>query len=61
MCVELTCTTTCNHRNDAPPNFSKGLNSDPRTKQRKKNIIGACFLTCNTSKVGRCVGAPGWD
>ncbi len=33
----------------------------PITKQWKNKKVGACFLTCSTLKVGRCVKALGWD
>jgi hypothetical protein len=33
---------------DVPPNFLKDPNVGPKVKQRKKKIIEACSLTCNT-------------
>jgi hypothetical protein len=46
---------------DKPPNFSKDPNVSPKVKQWKKKIVGAHSLTCNISRVGRHVGALGWD
>jgi hypothetical protein len=46
---------------DVPPNSLRNPNVGPITKQRKNKRIGARFLTCNTSRVGRCVGILGWD
>jgi len=46
---------------DAPPNSSRDPKVGLKMKQQKKNRIGARFLIRNTSRVGRCVGTPGWD
>jgi hypothetical protein len=33
----------------------------PKRKQRKKKRVGACSLIHNTSRVGECARAQGWD
>jgi len=47
--------------NDVPSNSSRDPKVGPKMKQRKKNRTGAHSLVRNTLRVGRCVGAPGWD
>jgi len=44
-----------------PPNSLKDPKVGPKTKQQKKKKVEAHSLTRSTSRVGRHVGAPGWD
>jgi hypothetical protein len=44
---------------DAPTNSLKDPKVGPRMKQRKKNRVGACSITCSTLGVGGCVGVFG--
>jgi hypothetical protein len=50
-----------NTQTNAPPNSSRDPSVGPKTKQRKKKIVGAHSLTYNISGVGGHVGAPRWD
>jgi hypothetical protein len=49
------------YKYDVPPNYWRVPNVGPKTKQWKNESVGACFLICSTSKVGRRVGALGSD
>jgi hypothetical protein len=44
-----------------PPNSVRDPKVGPKMKQQKKKSVGAHSLTHNTSGVGGCVGALGWD
>ncbi len=46
--------------NDMPSNSSRDPKVGPKMKHRKKKRAGACSLTCNTSRVGRCTRVLGW-
>jgi len=48
------------NKDDTPPNSSRNPKVNPKTNHRKKNRVGACSLTHNTSGVGKHLGALGW-
>jgi len=46
---------------DAPPSSFMNSTMSPKVKTMERKGVGACSVTCNTSKVKGHAGAPKWD